>query len=148
MSVIDQFKNLFAKRPVESEGDSRLSLAMPDQGADAEPPETVLVARAANSVLPDMQRGAASANALDAKSSLNMDHIAVPGLGARPVAQQQRILGTLLGVSLLLLAGITVFALHQLHAKAMVGTKAEIICFIMSRFEWQAVRVMLVGRKT
>ena len=47
MSVIDQLKNLFAAKPPQSEADSRLSLAMPDQGADAEPPETVLVARSA-----------------------------------------------------------------------------------------------------
>ena len=36
MSVVDQLKNLFSKKPPESELDSRLSLAMPDVTLDPE----------------------------------------------------------------------------------------------------------------
>jgi hypothetical protein len=41
MSVVDQLKNLFSKKPQESELDSRLSLAMPDATVDAVGQETV-----------------------------------------------------------------------------------------------------------
>ena len=41
MSVVDQLKNLFSKKPQESELDSRLSLAMPDATVDAAGQETL-----------------------------------------------------------------------------------------------------------
>ena len=115
MSVIDQIKNLFAKRPAEafldSHLDSRLSLAMPDQGAGAEPPETVLVARAGVASKP-VTLGTQTQAAAQARSA-DPSLIAIPGLGARPAAQHQRVLGVMLGVSLLLLAGVTVYAFNQ-----------------------------------
>jgi hypothetical protein len=37
MSVTDQIKNLFVRKPQELEKDSALSLAMPDQDAELEP---------------------------------------------------------------------------------------------------------------
>ena len=107
MSVIDHLKNLFAAKPPQPEADSRLSLAMPDQGADAEPPETVLVARSAgqsNSIL------AAAPVASDA--SLREKRRST-GQGPRRLARQQSLLGLMLGLSLLLLAGVTVYVLHQ-----------------------------------
>ena len=43
MSVVDQFKNLFSKKPVESGLDSQLSLAMPDGSIDIVDVETLQV---------------------------------------------------------------------------------------------------------
>ena len=112
MSVIDQIKNLFNKKPAPAEADSNmdssLSLAMPDQSTAAEPPETVLVTRAAL-----VSKPAALAAATSADEGDDPSLIAVPGLGARPAGQHQRTLGVMLGVSLLLLAGVTLYALNQ-----------------------------------
>ena len=41
MSVVDKFKNIFAKKSSESELDSRLSLAMPEDSSSAVGGETV-----------------------------------------------------------------------------------------------------------
>ncbi len=111
MSVTDHIKKLFAKKSPESEADSRMSLAMPDEGADAEPPETVLVARAG---APSKQDPLPAQDLTPVESPvLDKDLISVPGLGTRSVAQQQRFLGFMLGGSLLLLGGVTIFALSQ-----------------------------------
>ncbi|RFO95299.1 chemotaxis protein [Rhodoferax lacus] len=110
MSVLDSIKKLLAKKPNESDLDSSLSLAMPDQAGDAEPPETVLVSRQVAVSRP----AALTEQAQQDKSQvLDPDLIALPGMGARTAAQHQRVLGILLGVSLLFLAGVTVFALNQ-----------------------------------
>ncbi len=100
MSVTDHIKNLFAKPPQDLEKDASLSLAMPDQEADLVPGQTVQVARAGN--------GAARPGLLK-----NPEWIALPVLGARPAGAQLRLLGLLLGLSLLLLAGATMYALVQ-----------------------------------
>ena len=109
MSVLDPIKKLFNKKPLESENDSRLSLAMPDQSGDNEPIETVLVPRQAAPSKPAVL----AAQPDNVVPGPDADLIALPGLGARPAAQHQRFLGILLGVSLLLLAGVTIFALNQ-----------------------------------
>lgn len=108
MSVTDQIKNLFAKKSQEQEKDSSLSLAMPDQGAELEPSQTVQEGRAgsATGVAP-LRTGKLSG------ASQNPDLIALPGLGARPAGAQLRVLGAMLGLSLLLLAGVTIYALGQ-----------------------------------
>ena len=92
MSVVDQLKNLFSKKPQESELDSRLSLAMPDATVDAVGQETVQesqnaplqpqVAQEALGVAPAVNEG---------------DLVSVPGLGRRTVAQHQRTLVFLVG---------------------------------------------------
>ena len=107
MSVLDQIKTLFSKKPAQAEADtdSSLSLAMPDQGGEVETLETLLVSRQAAPVEP---------NPVPAPLQ-DTEVIALPGLGARPAAQHQRVLGILLGASLLLLAGVAVFALNQLR---------------------------------
>jgi twitching motility protein PilJ len=117
MSVTDQIKNLFAKKPQESEKDSSLSLAMPDQDAELEPPETVLVPRVGGGATrPAPLRseplpGQASVPAQAAPLDKNL--IVVPVLGARSAAAHLRLLGFGLGLSLLLLAGATIYALSQ-----------------------------------
>ena len=125
MSIADQIKNLFSKKVPESEMDSRLSLAMPDQGAGAEPPETVLVVRPVQASRPAPLAAHAPAEEVPDPDAT---WIAVPGLGARPAAQQLRILGVLLGLSLLLLAGVTVYALSQSErvAQQLIATSRSL----------------------
>ncbi len=105
MSVVDQLKNLFSKKPSESELDSRLSLAMPDgSSTETVERETVQVAH----------RGAdePEVEAEDAPVE-QTELIAIPGLGMRTVVQHQRTLSVLLGISLIMLAGVTFYALGQ-----------------------------------
>lgn len=111
MSVIDQFKNLLNKKPQEPEMDSSLSLAMPDQSVGVEPPETVLVPRA--SLLSKPAALGVQPIAEAEPEDLDPNLITVPGLGTHTAARHQRVLGVMLGVSLLLLAGVTVYALNQ-----------------------------------
>ena len=99
MSVVDQLKTIFAKKTIESEDDSRLSLGMPEGGLDPlsmEPPAAY------------SERSTAGET-----EDLNTDSVALPLLGKKTVLQHQRVLSVLLGVSLVLLAGVTVFALSQ-----------------------------------
>ncbi len=112
MSVVDQLKNLFSKKPSESELESRLSLGIPDDTTNQGAVETVQDDRtAAPQASPAPAAEPAVAVAAD-EEDLG-DNIRVPGLGARPVAQHQRILFVSLGFSLLLLALGTFYALGQ-----------------------------------
>jgi twitching motility protein PilJ len=104
MSLVDQLKNLFAKKPVESDLDSRLSLATPDTTSV----ETVAAVRTTIAAEPVNADDPASKEALPEGDLVN-----IPGLGNRTVPQHQRSLGFLLGASLLLLGGVTVYALNQ-----------------------------------
>ena len=99
MSVVDQLKNLFAKKAPDAELDSRLSIGMPDASLDMSATQQML---------------------LDSEAALRQktdgghaDMIALPVLGKKTVVQHQRILSVLLGLSLVVLAGVTLFALSQ-----------------------------------
>ena len=111
MSVVDRIKNLLPKKPSESELDSRLSLATPDGNTEDPGHETLMVPRStmmaddAEQALPD-----ADLEAMPRKAG---DLINIPGLGLRTVVEHQRTLSIMLGASLLLLAGVTFFALSQ-----------------------------------
>ncbi len=109
MSAINHIKNLFSSKRQQSDMDSQLSLAMPDQGVDAEPPETVLVARPLLAVKPEPVEVLQDSSEPEPDSEV----LAVPGLGSRPAAQHQRVLGVSLGVSLVMLAAVTLYALNQ-----------------------------------
>jgi twitching motility protein PilJ len=115
MSVTNQIKNLFSKKPEESNVDVSLSLAMPDQDAELEPPETVLVARRTDATRPAPLRSEPLPDtaALSAAAVLDKTLIEMPILGARSALAHKRLLGFVLGVSLLLLAGVTIYALSQ-----------------------------------
>ena len=106
MSVVDQLKNMFSKKPPESEMDSRLSLAMPDASVDAVDQETMqqskntpLQAQAVAEAVKDAQPQAVDEG----------DLILVPGLGRRTVSQHQRALFALLGLALVVLAVVVIF---------------------------------------
>jgi len=112
MSVVDKLKNIFSKKSPESELDSRLSLAMPDESSGVVGGETVQEDEA-----PAMaHRGPPVREAegvLDPVAAEAGDLVNIPGLGSRTVVQQQRTLFALLGASLLLLVGVGVYALNQ-----------------------------------
>jgi twitching motility protein PilJ len=111
MSVVDQFKNLFSKKQQDSELESRLSLAMPDESSNAMAGETVQDDSNAPKVTSHaaFSRGGAG----DVLTPPVGDLVTIPGLGSRTVGQQQRTLSVLLGAALVLLAGVTFYALNQ-----------------------------------
>ena len=99
MSVVDQLKTIFSKKTPESEDDSRLSLGMPDGGLEPQMMESFT--------------GHTGMNASEESEDLSGDSVTLPLLGKKTVLQHQRVLSILLGISLVLLAGVTVFALSQ-----------------------------------
>ncbi|HCY17365.1 MAG: chemotaxis protein [Curvibacter sp. GWA2_64_110] len=110
MSVVDQLKNLFAKKKAsDSEQASSLSLATPDEtvggAANTEPmtvgTQTQVVAEAGTEVSAPAQP----------EADLS-DLISVPLLGRRTVVQHQRLLALLLGVSLVALASVAFVGLN------------------------------------
>ncbi len=112
MSVVDQLKNLFTKKTSEPEHESSLSLAMPDAMMDpvvtahmqgANDNEAVPPAAAPGSAPDSGEGGDAEADKL----------IALPVLGRKTVVQHQRLLSVVLGLALVFLAGVTLFALTQ-----------------------------------
>mgnify|MGYP000137236501 CR=1 FL=1 len=113
MSVVDKLKNIFTKKPSESELDSRLSLAMPeDLVSSAAGGETVQEDEAPMGL---RLGGAPIKEAVEevAQPAAAGDLVHIPGLGSRPVVQQQRTLFVLLGIALLVLAVVTFYALNQ-----------------------------------
>jgi twitching motility protein PilJ len=110
MSVVDQLKNIFSKKPTESELESRLSLGIPDDTINAAGAETVQATRTPEVIAPVP---VATVSTDVAEEEDLGDNIRVPGLGVRSVAQHQRILFILLGLALLLLALGTFYALGQ-----------------------------------
>ncbi len=110
MSVVDQIKNLFAKKPSESQLDSRMSLAMPDTAADRSGTETVQSPRDE----PRARVAATEAVPLDEPAQQAAgDRIRLPILGERTVVEHQRLLAILLGAALVVLAIVTFYALGQ-----------------------------------
>ncbi|MDO9195571.1 methyl-accepting chemotaxis protein [Rhodoferax sp.] len=112
MSVVDQLKNLFAKKGPESELDSRLSLGMPD--ATVDPMVTEQMQEAPDNELPV---AAAPVRPEPAKDDVSAEEsaelIALPVLGKKTVVQHQRLLSMILGLALVLLAIVTMFALSR-----------------------------------
>ena len=107
MSVVDQLQNLFVKKQPDSEMDSRLSLGLPDPALD---PEAALQMPA--SVRPDPVARVRVPPPTESAGGLR-GHITLPLLGGGSVVQHQRRLSILLGLSLVVLVGVTVFALNQ-----------------------------------
>ena len=108
MSVVDQLKNLFSKKPQESELDSRLSLAMPDATVDAAGQETLQESQNVS-----LQAPVAAEVASDEALVSDGDLVSVPGLGRRTVSQHQRTLSFLLAAALLVLAVVVFIVLSQ-----------------------------------
>ena len=128
MSIVDQFKNLFSSKKGSeapmSEQESRLSLATPDSpsgdtaamgisGRNSGPLPLSARADLRESTLADLSSGANASTASD-----NPDLITLPLLGSKSITEHQRILGYLLGISLVALALITYYALNQANKTA------------------------------
>ncbi|MFZ3219426.1 MAG: methyl-accepting chemotaxis protein, partial [Rhodoferax sp.] len=94
MSVVDQLKNLFTKKQSESELDSRLSLAMPEDSVNVAGAETVQDAPAATATESAATPGEPAVNEPAAPVNEG-DLISIPGLGQRTVVQHQRTLSIL-----------------------------------------------------
>jgi len=107
MSVVDTIKNLFAKKPSDSELESRLSLGMPDGLTDGSSIDAVhtMQGPGADDVVTPMKAREVNVN--------RVDMVTLPILGERTVADHQRLLFIGLGGALLVLAIVTVFALNQ-----------------------------------
>ena len=112
MSVVEQLKNLFTKKAPESEQDSRLSLGMPDATVDPMVTEQMQDATDHEVLVPvaqirsDLDKG-------DVSAEEAADLIALPILGKKTVVRHQRLLSLMLGLALVLLAVVTMFALSQ-----------------------------------
>lgn len=106
MSVVDQLKNLFSKKQPESELDSRLSLAMPDATVNSAEHETLQESQNAPLQAP-------APSVADEPVVPEGELISIPILGRRTVVQHQRTLFVLLGGALVVLAGVTFYALNQ-----------------------------------
>ena len=116
MSVVDQFKKLFAKSDVHSQQDSRLSLAMPDAVPDGTMgmlmTEHVHAHLDTDEIKP-MSGIKADAEAASDVSADDADLIELPVLGKKTVGQHQRTLLILLGLALAGLAALTFYALNR-----------------------------------
>ncbi len=112
MSVVDQLKNLFAKKTPEPEQDSRLSLgiadAMMDPMVTQQMPDTT-----DNEIRRVRAQKMSDADNADAPAAESTDLIALPILGKKTVLQHQRQLSILLGLAVVLLAAVILFALNQ-----------------------------------
>ena len=123
MSVTDRLKSLFKKGARSAEMESRFSddaVDAADANAHAETvARSTIVVESSRVNLTDKKhkgdKGEKAEKGDDAgraaENSVELVHIF--GLGNRTVDQHQRILGALLGVSLLLLGGVTFYALNQ-----------------------------------
>ncbi|MBA2674903.1 methyl-accepting chemotaxis protein [Ramlibacter sp.] len=123
MSVADTLKNIFSKKPAESDSADALSLAMPDasldpaaglgstQGLPAMPPRADNIENAA-------------ADSLSSDEPAGAETISVPLLGRRTTASHQRILFAALVVALAVLFGVAIFAVSQADkvAQQVAGT--------------------------
>ncbi len=131
MSIVDKIKNALRKKQPESELDSRLSLAMPDDSSNLMD-ETLHVGGGEGAAAavepnhdhdPDLLIGDA-----DEQKPTADDLIHIPVLGERSVAQQQRLLFTLLGGVLFVLAVVTAYALYQSEKVAkQMGTSSDVL---------------------
>jgi twitching motility protein PilJ len=117
MSVVDSLKNLFAKKPAEPSETTAdgLSLGTPDGSMDpsaatgAESTQNMPM-MADDSVDPDSVADDSIAAGDEAQAA---EQISVPFLGKKSIVTHQRILFTLLAFSLIVLAGVAVFAVNQ-----------------------------------
>jgi len=116
MSVVDQFKKLFAKSDASSEHDSRLSLAMPDAVPDGTMgmlvTEQVQAHLDTDEVKPVVAIKADAEAAPEALAE-DADLIDLPVLGKKTVGQHQRTLLIMLGAALVGLAALGYFALSR-----------------------------------
>jgi twitching motility protein PilJ len=115
MSVVDQLKNLFSKKPSDGEPSGELSLAAPDGSLDPMATNTIELGGANHAL-----SAAGSPESIDDQDSIAaMDQaaegelVSIPLLGRRTIVAHQRILFILLAMSLVVLGSVAVFAVNQ-----------------------------------
>ncbi len=116
MSLVAQLKNVFSSKVLEVDQDSRLSLATPDATfdssiSDAEP-------RRADSLPLGGLPNASNNGGVSPVQGESLDVISLPPLGRNTVAQHQRTLLILLGLSLVVLVVTFYLALRQANQVA------------------------------
>jgi len=121
MSVADSLKNLFAKKRPDGEDSSTadLSLNDPDYSATAAIEAGSTQGMQAVNAAPD------SEDSLDTMDDVDeAELVAVPILGRRSIVTHQRILFTLLALSLIVLGSVAIFAVNQADkvAQQVAGT--------------------------
>ena len=116
MSFVDQLKTIFSPRTPQSEQDSRLSLAMPDPSV--EPSISALMENRAEAVSDVARANAAAQAGVPSTDQDSMDMVTLPVLGRNTVAQHQKTLLIVLGLSLLALVIVFYFALRQANQVA------------------------------
>ncbi len=112
MSVVDQLKNIFAKKKSTGQEDGAGADAAVEQaGADPLAGTTI----EAGEVLSEIDADSVDApESLDAaEQAAEAERVSVPLLGRRTIATHQRILFTLLAFALLVLGSVAVFAVNQ-----------------------------------
>ena len=125
MSVVDQLKNLFSKREPETSIDpgGELSLAMPNESMDSLATGSMETRRAV--AMPPADPDSIVDDSLAPMDAVDeADLISVPLLGRRSIVTHQRILFTLLAVSLAVLGGVAIIAVRQADtvAQQVAGT--------------------------
>jgi twitching motility protein PilJ len=116
MSLLDQFKNIFGGKTPDApmfEQDSRLSLATPDASVDPSVADTV--GHGSGNSGPMALAANAEGSPIAAERT---DLISLPLLGKKTFGDHQRLLTIFLIVSLLVLAGLVVYALNQASTTA------------------------------
>ena len=127
MSVVEQLKNLFSKKPAESpslQSSGTLSLATPD--ATLDPMAMASLRSKHKQVTRDdpasMAQEDTTIGLQDAADQADL--ISVPLLGRRSIGAHQRVLFTLLAMTLVVLGSVAVFAVRQADtvAQQVAGT--------------------------
>ncbi|TXT39741.1 MAG: twitching motility protein PilJ, partial [Comamonadaceae bacterium] len=121
MAVFDQLKNLFKKKTPELDQDSRLSLGMPYpsvyQAQDGDPTPSEVMQESPRSQYGSLGEGAATVEAVKEpevqESDAHSAEISIPILGKKTIVQHQRMLSVVLGLSLVLLAVVTLLGLNK-----------------------------------
>jgi twitching motility protein PilJ len=126
MSVVDQLKNLFSKKPAEpsTEAGGELSLGMPDVSVDPMGASTMESNNSMSMSAADVDPQVAADESIAAPEHGAADLISVPLLGRRTIVAHQRILFTLLALALVVLGSVAVFAVRQADtvAQQVAGT--------------------------
>jgi len=141
MAVLDQLKNVFKKKTVDSDLNSGLSLGMPGESMFGDVSE----------LAPHMtQRGVSvdanlsSSAAARVTEHQSTDQVDLPVLGRKTVAQHQRVLSVLLGASLITLVVVALLGLNKSnHVAQQLGATGQAL--MQSQRLAKSVSLALVG---
>ena len=108
MSVFDQIKSRLSKSASPAAGEQRVAKGQRANRVERSLADTVARSTMASDVAP---AGSSAVHDHQGAEQREDELVSIPGLGARTVLQHQRLLGVVLALSLLLLAGVTIVAL-------------------------------------